>query len=120
MSFVCSSGFIQLYFSMFDDSVMVWYTDSLFNRRPLLDNSDSSKACSEELQANNAEAAFDIYSENLRHSNKEIRLMTLRILCHFETLSPNPCSEEHPPKKKLKTQVIQKSFPERNVSRLFY
>ncbi|WZZ58743.1 hypothetical protein YC2023_058850 [Brassica napus] len=68
-----------------------------------------------ELQANNAEDAFDIFSENLRHPNKDVRLMTLRILCHFEPLSPDPCVEEHPPPmKKLKTEVVQKSPSEKN------
>lgn len=75
-------------------------------------NDDSSKAYIE-LQADKAEDAFGIFSENLRHSNKDIRLQTLRILCHFETLSSNPSSEEHPPKKKLKTE----SLPKANVSR---
>lgn len=62
-----------------------------FNRRPLL-----AKACPEQLQANNAEDAFGIFSENLRHPNKDVRLMTLRILCHFETLFPYPSVEEEP------------------------
>ncbi|KAG5385531.1 hypothetical protein IGI04_037001 [Brassica rapa subsp. trilocularis] len=76
--------------------------------RPLLAADGNSKPCPE-LQANNAEDAFDIFSENLRHPNKDVRLMTLSILCHFEPLSPDPCVEEHPPMKKLKTEVIQKS-----------
>ncbi|VVA98293.1 unnamed protein product [Arabis nemorensis] len=91
------------------------YLDFVY--RPLLAKNDISEACPE-LQANNAEDAFDIFSENLCHSKKDVRLMTLRILCHFETLYPNPCFEEHPPMKKLKTEVIQKSFPERNVLQL--
>ncbi|KAL1222676.1 hypothetical protein V5N11_004427 [Cardamine amara subsp. amara] len=85
------------------------YLDVVY--RSLLAKNDISP----ELLANNAEDAFDIFSENLCHSKKDVRLMTLRILCHFETLYPNPCFEEHPPPmKKLKTQVIQKSFPESN------
>lgn len=41
--------------------------------------------------------------------------MTLRILCHFEPLSPDPCVEEHPPPmKKLKTEVVQKSPSKKN------
>ncbi|XP_010423069.1 PREDICTED: U3 small nucleolar RNA-associated protein 20-like [Camelina sativa] len=89
-------------------------TDYLdFVYRPLLAKNDLSKACPE-LQANIAEDAFDIFSENLCHSKKDVRLVTLRILCHFETLYPNPSFEEHPPMKKLKTEVIQKSSPESN------
>ncbi|ESQ34339.1 hypothetical protein EUTSA_v10009353mg [Eutrema salsugineum] len=79
------------------------YLDFVYS--PALANDDISKTCPE-LQGNNAEDAFDMFSENLRHSNKDIRLMTLRILCHFATLFRNPCFEEHPPKKKRKTEVL--------------
>uniref|UniRef100_A0A1J3E191 U3 small nucleolar RNA-associated protein 20 n=1 Tax=Noccaea caerulescens TaxID=107243 RepID=A0A1J3E191_NOCCA len=68
-----------------------------------------------ELQANKAEDAFGIFSENLRHPNKDIRLMTLRILCHFETFPSGPSFEEHPPKKKMKTEETTKSLPKGNV-----
>ncbi|KFK44281.1 hypothetical protein AALP_AA1G237800 [Arabis alpina] len=108
----CYKSCVQVLSSVAD------YLDFVY--KPLLANDDSSKACPEELKANSAEVAFDIFSENLRHSNKDVRLTTLRILCHFETLSPNSSSEEHPPKKKLKNQVIQKSFPERNVLQLLH
>lgn len=77
------------------------------NCRPL-----TFKPCPE-LQANNVEDAFNIFSENLRHPNKKVRLVTLRILCHFETLS---FVEERPPMKKMKTEVIQNSSSEENVS----
>ncbi|CAE5958438.1 unnamed protein product [Arabidopsis arenosa] len=87
-----------------------------FVHRPLLANDDSSKAYPE-LQANKAEDAFDIFSENLRHSNKEIRLLTLRILCHFETFSS---FEEHPPKKKMKSEETLKSLPKENVLQLLH
>ncbi|CAG7864757.1 unnamed protein product [Brassica rapa] len=88
------------------------YLDFVY--RPQLANDDISKPCPE-LQANNAEDAFDIFCENLRHPNKDVRLMTLRILCHFEPLSPDPCVEEHPPPmKKLKTEVVQKSPSKKN------
>ncbi|KAL0795429.1 hypothetical protein Bca101_066806 [Brassica carinata] len=91
------------------------YLDFVY--RPLLANDGTSKPCPE-LQANNAEDAFDIFSENLRHPNKDVRLMTLRILCHFEPLSPDPSVEEHRPIKKLKTEVVQKSSSEANVLQL--
>ncbi|CAH2033816.1 unnamed protein product [Thlaspi arvense] len=86
---------------------------------PVLANDGSSPNAYPELEADKAEDAFTIFSENLRHSNKDIRLLTLRILCHFETLSCNPSSEEHPPpKKKLKTSVVHKSLPKANVLQL--
>uniref|UniRef100_A0A1J3F7J7 U3 small nucleolar RNA-associated protein 20 n=2 Tax=Noccaea caerulescens TaxID=107243 RepID=A0A1J3F7J7_NOCCA len=93
------------------------YLDFVY--RPLLANDDISKACPE-LQANNAEDAFNIFSENLRHPNKDVRLTTLRILCHFETLFLSPSFEEHPPMKKLKTEGIQKSSTERNVLQILH
>ncbi|XP_010445040.1 PREDICTED: U3 small nucleolar RNA-associated protein 20-like [Camelina sativa] len=85
--------------------------------RPALAHDDRSKAYPE-LQAKKAVEAFDIFSENLRHPNKDVRLMTLRILCHFETLSSDPSFEEHPPKKKMKTEEIIKSLPKGNVLQL--
>ncbi|KAJ4916552.1 ARM repeat superfamily protein [Raphanus sativus] len=92
------------------------YLDFVY--RPLLANDGNSKPCTE-LQAKNAEDAFDIFSENLRHPHKDVRVMTLRILCHFEPLSPDPCVEEHRPmKKKLKIEVVQKSSSETNVLQL--
>ncbi|EFH69737.1 predicted protein [Arabidopsis lyrata subsp. lyrata] len=91
------------------------YLDFVY--RPIIANHDSCKACPD-LQANKAQETFDVFSENLRHSNKDVRLQTIRILCHFETLSPNPSLEENPPKKKQKTEMIQKSSPKRNVLQL--
>ncbi|EOA25292.1 hypothetical protein CARUB_v10018607mg [Capsella rubella] len=92
------------------------YLDFVY--KPLLAKNDIAKACPE-LQANNVEDAFDIFSENLCHSKKDVRLMSLRILCHFETLYPNnPCLEEHPPMKKLKTEVLKllKAVEESNLT----
>ncbi|KAJ0257757.1 hypothetical protein HA466_0085710 [Hirschfeldia incana] len=91
------------------------YLDFVY--RPLLANNVNSKPCPE-LQAKNAEDAFDLFSENLRRPNKDVRVMTLRILCHFEPLSPDPSVEEHRPTKKLKTEAFQKSSSETNVFQL--
>ncbi|XP_023633717.1 U3 small nucleolar RNA-associated protein 20 isoform X2 [Capsella rubella] len=88
-----------------------------FIHRPALAHDDRSKAYLE-LQANEAGEAFDIFSENLRHPNKDIRLMTLRILCHFETVSSDPSFEEHPPKKKMKSAETIKAVHKENVLQL--
>lgn len=88
----------------------------VLNCRRELANDDRSIA-HPELQAKKAGDAFDIFSENLRHPNKDIRLMTLRILCHFETLSCDPSFEEHPTKSNMKTGETKKSLPKGNVSR---
>ncbi|CAN8326706.1 unnamed protein product [Cochlearia groenlandica] len=85
--------------------------------RPALSNDNMFKAYPE-LQAEKAEEAFDKFSENLRLPNKDIRLMTLRILSHFETLSSDPSFQEHHPKKKMKTEETKNSLPKGNVLQL--
>ncbi|CAN7082081.1 unnamed protein product [Brassica oleracea var. botrytis] len=91
------------------------FLDSM--HRLALANDDSSKP-HPELQEEKAKDAFGIFSENLRHPNKCIRLMTLRILCHFETFSSDSSFEEHPPKKKIKTEETKKPLHKRNVLEL--
>ncbi|KAG6388570.1 hypothetical protein SASPL_149999 [Salvia splendens] len=41
-------------------------------------------------------AALDIFSENLSHANREIRLSTLRILCHYESVHDRDSAKNHP------------------------
>nr|GEV01026.1 hypothetical protein [Tanacetum cinerariifolium] len=48
---------------------------------------DTCKKYHLELEAGKTDDAFIIFSGNLYHSNKQIRLLTLRILCHFEPLN---------------------------------
>lgn len=97
--------------------VLTPVADFLDSIRLALANDDSSKP-QPELQEEKAKDAFGIFSENLRHPNKCIRLMTLRILCHFETFSTDSSSEEHPPKKKMKTEETKKPLHKRNVLEL--
>ncbi|XP_010532760.1 PREDICTED: small subunit processome component 20 homolog isoform X2 [Tarenaya hassleriana] len=78
-------------------------------------NGNQSKEYHVELRAEKAVEAFKILSENLRNSNKDIRVMTLRILCHFEGLSSEPAFDEQPPKKKMKTEETQASLPKSSV-----
>ncbi|XP_071696721.1 uncharacterized protein [Rutidosis leptorrhynchoides] len=47
---------------------------------------DHPKEYHPELTAEKAIDAFDIFSQNLYHSDKQIRHVTLRILCHYEFL----------------------------------
>ncbi|XP_056865645.1 U3 small nucleolar RNA-associated protein 20-like [Raphanus sativus] len=90
------------------------FLDSM--HRLALANDDRSKP-QPELQEEKAKEAFGIFSENLRHPNKCIRLMTLKILCHFETFSTDSFGEQ-PPKKKMKTEDIKQSSRKRNVLEL--
>ncbi|XP_042033869.1 small subunit processome component 20 homolog [Salvia splendens] len=41
-------------------------------------------------------AALDIFSENLSHANREIRLSTLRILCHYESVHDQDSAKNLP------------------------
>ncbi|KAL7595784.1 hypothetical protein Lser_V15G29528 [Lactuca serriola] len=57
-----------------------------------LDSFDASTTLADgkyhpELEKGKTVDAFDIFSENLCHSDKRIRLFTLRILCHYESLT---------------------------------
>ncbi|CAH9107367.1 unnamed protein product [Cuscuta epithymum] len=48
-----------------------------------------------ELVATKVASALDIFSENLCHCNKEVRLSTLRILNHYEPLCDGYSANEH-------------------------
>ncbi|KAL3835007.1 hypothetical protein ACJIZ3_009743 [Penstemon smallii] len=51
--------------------------------------------------------ALDIFSENLCHANKEIRISTLRILCHFEPLHCDLSANGLPVEEKSRTDVSE-------------
>ncbi|GJX79607.1 small subunit processome component 20 homolog isoform X1 [Tanacetum coccineum] len=76
----------------------------------ILDSLDASTTQSDgtckkyhlELEAGKTVDAFNIFSENLYHSNKQIRLLTLRILCHYEPLN----SENSPSNQPLENDMI--------------
>nr|GLL39955.1 small subunit processome component 20 homolog [Ipomoea trifida] len=53
-----------------------------------------------ELAASKVVGALDIFSENLRNCDKEIRLSTLRILCHYEPLCDGYSTNGHAEKKR--------------------
>ncbi|KAL8239479.1 hypothetical protein R6Q59_016046 [Mikania micrantha] len=56
---------------------------------------DTHKKYCLELESGKTIDAFNIFSENLCHSDKQIRLLTLRILCHYELLNSekSPCDQ---------------------------
>lgn len=53
------------------------------------------------LEACKTVEAFDIFSESLCHSDKQIRLLTLRILCHYENLNSENSSSNQPSEKDM-------------------
>ncbi|CAK9136502.1 unnamed protein product [Ilex paraguariensis] len=60
-----------------------------------------------ELGSRNVVDALDIFTENLCHPDKRIRLSTLRILCHYEPLSCEYRTKDQPVEKKLRTEISQ-------------
>lgn len=51
------------------------------------------------------EDAVVTYADNLCHSEKAIRVPTLRILCHYEPLTYEDSTMDQPPEKKMKTET---------------
>lgn len=60
-----------------------------------------------ELEAGKVVDALAIFAENLCHADKWIRLSTLRILCHYESLTFEDFTKNHPAEKKRRTEVSQ-------------
>ncbi|OMO92169.1 Down-regulated-in-metastasis protein [Corchorus capsularis] len=59
------------------------------------------------LKGENTVDALGHFADNLCHSDKGIRLPTLRILCHYEPLTCKISAEDLPAEKKIKTDVLQ-------------
>lgn len=75
------------------------------NGRSILQEKNGHKKLHPELAAEKAMDAFDIFSENLSHPDKEIRVATLRILCCYETLNGESSLEVERSGKKMQTEV---------------
>lgn len=78
--------YILIYFS---SNFGCWKHVVFLNRvncRPALEADVSKRIYSEEFQADRVEDAVQVFADNLRHSDKEVRISTLRILCHYEPL----------------------------------
>ncbi|XP_031478045.1 uncharacterized protein LOC116249069 [Nymphaea colorata] len=59
-----------------------------------------------ELKSERSLEAFDVFSVNLGDPNKEIRLSTLRILCHYEPLDSQVAKSDQPMDSKGKDRPI--------------
>ncbi|ONI16066.1 hypothetical protein PRUPE_3G077100 [Prunus persica] len=79
------------------------FLDSVYG--PIVEGDTKSRTYHPELQADKAIDALDIFADNLFHSDRGIRASTLRILCHYETLNCNICTEDEPVVKKMRTEV---------------
>jgi U3 small nucleolar RNA-associated protein 20 len=54
--------------------------------------------------------ALSIFADNLHHSNRGMRVSTLKILCHHELLSCVDSTNDQPVEKQMKTEVSQTSL----------
>ncbi|PSS35668.1 Small subunit processome component like [Actinidia chinensis var. chinensis] len=63
-----------------------------------------------ELKAEKAMESLGIFAENLCHSDKLIRLSTLRILCHFELLNYEHSPKDEHAENKTRTDVSKSCF----------
>ncbi|XP_043723794.1 small subunit processome component 20 homolog [Telopea speciosissima] len=70
---------------------------------------DSNKVFHPVLSAERALDAINIFAENLCHSDKEVRISTLKILCHYEPLDSQFSINNQPAQKKLKIEGSQSS-----------
>ncbi|OMO88554.1 Down-regulated-in-metastasis protein [Corchorus olitorius] len=68
------------------------------------------------LKGENTVDALGHFADNLCHSDKGIRLPTLRILCHYEPLTCKISAEDLPAKKKIKTDVSPACIIDTNES----
>lgn len=75
------------------------------NDRTTLQADTSHKKYHPELEAQKAVDAVLVFADNLCHSDKAIRVPTLRILCHYEPLSCEISTNDQPPQKKMKTET---------------
>ncbi|KAK3010833.1 hypothetical protein RJ639_012410 [Escallonia herrerae] len=60
-----------------------------------------------ELETRMVVDSLEIFAENLCHPDKQIRLSTLRILCHYEPLNCNKSTKDQPPKEKMRYESSQ-------------
>ncbi|XP_059666315.1 uncharacterized protein LOC132312087 [Cornus florida] len=80
------------------------------------------KAFHPELKAEKTTESLNIFAENLCHSDKGIRLSTLRVLCHYETLNSEYFAKDQPVEKKMGTEVLETCLADNqgsNVLQLF-
>ncbi|XP_068649715.1 uncharacterized protein [Aristolochia californica] len=71
-----------------------------------------------ELDVTKRDDAIHVFAENLGASNKEVRISTLRILCHFQPLDLELDSTDNHVQKKLKTEGSQREVQSCNVFQL--
>ncbi|KAB1206516.1 hypothetical protein CJ030_MR7G000028 [Morella rubra] len=89
-------------------SAVADYLDFVYG--PTSEADSSNRMYHPELLKERAVDEVTIFADNLGHSNKVIRLSTLRILCHYEPLSYVDSPKDQPVEKKMKAEVSQTSL----------
>ncbi|XP_073273960.1 uncharacterized protein [Primulina huaijiensis] len=79
--------------------------DSVLGRSGNRDDGKSEFYLPECISGNGLDA-LNLFAENLCHADKEIRLSTLRILCHFEPFRDDPSAKEFPVKKRTRDDSV--------------
>ncbi|KAJ8770561.1 hypothetical protein K2173_018052 [Erythroxylum novogranatense] len=76
---------------------------------PVLEPDGRHKLYPPEFEARNVADAIETFAGNLCNIDKEIRVSTLRILCHYEPQACIMSTEDEPSEKKMKTEVPNSS-----------
>jgi hypothetical protein len=80
------------------------------NVRPTSEADSCNRKYHQELSVENAADSLSIFADNLHHSNRGIRVSTLKILCHHELLNCVYSTNDQLVEKKMKTEVSQTSL----------
>lgn len=89
-------------------SAVADYLDFVYG--PTMKSDGHNRKYHPDLSLENAADAVNIFADNLCHSNKGIRLSTLRILCHYELVGCVDSTNDESVEKQMKTEASQK-FP---------
>ncbi|KAJ4967931.1 hypothetical protein NE237_014632 [Protea cynaroides] len=81
------------------------FLDSMYG--PAYEADSGHKIFHPELMAERAIDAMNVLAENLCNSDKDVRISTLRILCHYEPLDSQFALNDQPAQKKLKIDGSQ-------------
>lgn len=81
------------------------YLDFIYG--PALETDVSKRIYSEEFQADKVEDAVQVFADNLRHPDKGVRISTLRILCHYESLQSDTLIKGPSIDKEMETENLE-------------
>ncbi|KAE8036875.1 hypothetical protein FH972_009508 [Carpinus fangiana] len=89
-------------------SAVADYLDFVYG--PTSEADSCNRKYHQELSVENAADSLSIFADNLHHSNRGIRVSTLKILCHHELLNCVYSTNDQLVEKQMKTEVSQTSL----------